>query len=151
MSTAAKLRALCRDISLSLQAADPEALGEGRPSGIGGETFQVLQAADGHAALLLTFLGRVQDDQARSVYEQLLLLQLTGWNNPDLRFGFDPLTGQVLLCTRLPGPHQLEPAALQALIQRLLGQIGHWRGSLLQAVRPDALDTTAATSAAPIH
>lgn len=151
MSTTGQFRAMCRDISLSLQAADPDALGEGRPCPIGGETFQMLQAADGHAALLLTFLGTVQDDRARTVYEQLLLLQLTGWNNPDLRFGFDPLSGQVLLCTRLPGLDRLEPAALQALIQRLLGQIGHWRGSLLQALTPDPLDPTAAPPAASIH
>lgn len=128
-------RTLCRDISRALQADDPEALGEGRPARLEGETFQILQTAEGQAALLLTYLGTVPDDQGRRIYEQLLL-QLTGWANPDLRFGFDPVTGQVLLCTRLPAPDQLATAPLQALIQRLLGQIREWRSTLLRVMVP---------------
>lgn len=135
MSIAA-FRVLCRQVSLGLQATDPDALGERRPSSIGGETFECLVQDDGSAALLVTYLGTVEPGQAQAVYEQLLLLQLSSWNNPDLRFGFDPVTGQVLLCTRLPALASLEAAPLDSLIRRLLKQVGEWRGTLLRAVEP---------------
>lgn len=125
-------QSLCRHVSQSLAADDVDALGESRPTPIQGETFQLLWQPEGRSAVLLTYLGRVSDEHARQVYEQLLLVQLTGWDNPDLRFGFDPVTGQVLLCTRLPALGELEESALTALLQRLLAQVQKWRGDLLQ-------------------
>ncbi|WP_179188432.1 CesT family type III secretion system chaperone [Hydrogenophaga sp. IBVHS2] len=129
-------QAVCRQVSLGLEAAEPDALGERRPSSIGGETFECMVHDDGSAALLVTYLGTVDTAQAQAVYEQLLLLQLASWNNPDLRFGFDPVTGQVLLCTRLPAPASLEAAPLDSLIRRLLKQLGEWRGTLLHPLVP---------------
>lgn len=148
MKTPVNFSALCRDLSLSMQADDADALGEGRPSQLGGETFQILQAADGRTALLLTYLGAAPDDEAASVYEQLLLLQLTGWNNPDIRFGLDPITGQIVLCTRLPGADRLDSVALRTLIQRLLDQVGTWRSTLLQPVTREQLSPLDQTAAA---
>ena len=129
-------QSLCRHVSQSLAADDVDALGESRPTPIQGETFQLLWQPEGRSAVLLTYLGRVSDEHARQVYEQLLLVQLTGWDNPDLRFGFDPVTGQVLLCTRLPAPASLEAAPLEGLIRRLLEQLGEWRGTLLHPLVP---------------
>lgn len=125
-------QSLCRHVSQSLAADDVDALGKSRPTPIQGETFQLLWQPEGRSAVLLTYLGRVSDEHARQVYEQLLLVQLTGWDNPDLRFGFDPVTGQVLLCTRLPALGELEESALTALLERLLAQVQKWRGDLLQ-------------------
>lgn len=131
-------QALCRHVSQSLAANDIHALGESRPTTIQGNTFELLWQPEGQSALLLTYLGRVDDEHARQVYEQLLLVQLTGWDNPDLRFGFDPVTGQVLLCTRLPAPEKLEEAALSALLQRLIAQVERWREELLKPVKTEA-------------
>lgn len=128
-------QALCRHVSQSLQADDADALGAGRPCKIRGETFEILWQPDGQAAVLLTWLGTVDDDHARQVHEQLLLVQLTGWTNPGLRFGFDPVTGQVLLCTRLPALAQLDGSELQALLERLLLQVERWRGELLKPLQ----------------
>ncbi|WP_302175872.1 CesT family type III secretion system chaperone [uncultured Hydrogenophaga sp.] len=128
-------QSLCRHVSQSLAADDIDALGESRPTTIQGETFELLYPPEGRDAVLLTYLGRVDDEHARPVYEQLLLVQLTGWNNPDLRFGFDPVTGQVLLCTRLPAVAELQEDALKALIERLLAQIEPWRGELLKPLQ----------------
>ncbi len=128
-------QALCRHVSQSLQAEDADALGTGRPSKIRGETFEILWQPDGQAAVLLTYLGAVDDDHAKQVYEQLLLVQLTGWNDLDLRFGFDPVTRQVLLCTRLPAVALLEESELRALLERLQLQVERWREVLLRPAR----------------
>lgn len=128
-------QSLCRHVSQSLAADDIDALGESRPTTIQGETFELLYPPEGASAVLLTYLGRVDDEHARQVYEQLLLVQLTGWDNPDLRFGFDPVTGQVLLCTRLPALGELQEGALTALLQRLLAQVEKWRGELLKPLQ----------------
>lgn len=128
-------QSLCRHVSQALAADDIDALGESRPTTLQGETFELLWQPEGTSAVLLTYLGRVDDEHARQVYEQLLLVQLTGWDNPDLRFGFDPVTGQVLLCTRLPALSELEEGALTALLQRLLAQLEKWRGELLKPVQ----------------
>lgn len=130
-------QSLCRRVSRTLAADDIEALGEGRPSTFRGETFELLWQPEGRSAVLLTHLGQVDDEHARPVYEQLLLVQLTGWDNPDLRFGFDPVTGHVLLCTRLPALDALSEDALRGLLQRLLAQVETWRGELLRPVRID--------------
>lgn len=128
-------RSLCHHVSQALAADDIDALGESRPTTIQGETFELLYQPEGGSAVLLTYLGAVDDKTARHVYEQLLLVQLTGWDNPDLRFGFDPVTGQVLLCTRLPALNELKEGALTALLQRLLAQVEKWRGELLKPVQ----------------
>jgi len=139
-------QSLCRHVSQTLAADDIDALGESRPTTLQGETFELLWQPEGTSAVLLTYLGRVDDEHARQVYEQLLLVQLTGWDNPDLRFGFDPVTGQVLLCTRLPAPGAIEEGALTALLQRLLAQLEKWRGELLKPVQ---VETPFARFAAP--
>ena len=72
-------QSLCRHVSQSLAADDVDALGESRPTPIQGETFQLLWQPEGRSAVLLTYLGRVSDEHARQVYEQLLLVQLSGW------------------------------------------------------------------------
>ena len=69
-------QSLCRHVSQSLAADDVDALGESRPTPIQGETFQLLWQPEGRSAVLLTYLGRVSDEHARQVYEQLLLVQL---------------------------------------------------------------------------
>lgn len=128
-------QSLCRHVSQALAADDIDALGEGRPTTLQGETFELLWQPEGQSAVLLTYLGRVDDGHARQVYEQLLLVQLTGWDKPDLRFGFDPVSGQVLLCTRLPALNGLEESALRGLLERLLAQVEKWRVELLQPVQ----------------
>ena len=62
-------QALCRHVSQSLQAEDADALGTGRPSKIRGETFEILWQPDGQAAVLLTYLGAVDDDQAKQGFD----------------------------------------------------------------------------------
>jgi hypothetical protein len=122
---------LCDDASMKLGLVDPTALGCGVPVSLDDVVFETTFAEGQSSFLLLADLGAIAPHDKADVYEQLLTLQLTAWDEPNLLFGFHPLHEAAVLCVRATLEAETDGAWLAELLQSIALQVTQWRQTLL--------------------
>jgi hypothetical protein len=122
---------LCWRTSVLLGLEDSARLGTNLPVVVEGVRCQAIYTEGLPGILLLAEVGPVTHDDKAAVYEQLLSLQLMHWMHPDLRFGFHPVRGTVMLCMTLALGDSATSEAFAELIRSAAAQVTAWKHELL--------------------
>jgi hypothetical protein len=122
---------LCRDASMTLGLADTGALGSGQPVVLDGVLLELKREGGHDRFVLLAELGPAADDHKAEIYEHLFLLQMIGWAQPGLRFGFNADHQILVMCLEAgcgPGAHG---TWLASVIRGMVAQVERMRRTVL--------------------
>jgi hypothetical protein len=122
---------LCNDASEQLGLEDTSALGFGVGVLFEGVAFETSFVEGQNSFLLFADLGAIAPDDRVSVYESLLTLQLTAWDEPRLRFGFHPMHDAAVLCVTATLGEKTDGGWLATLLKSVASQVAYWRRTVL--------------------
>ncbi|MBC7599808.1 MAG: hypothetical protein H7238_12435 [Polaromonas sp.] len=122
---------LCRDASFVLGIDDTQALGQGFTVPCDDVLFEASFRDGSDRFTLLAELGPVAPDKKLEVYESLLTLQLLGWAQPGMRFGFNTPRQTTMLCLETGLGQGVSGAWLAGIIRSTAKEVATWRKTLL--------------------
>ncbi|WP_048439641.1 hypothetical protein [Caenimonas sp. SL110] len=132
MTNLLEFEQLCRNASLDLGVQDCDALGQGFSVDFADVLFETAFQDGRDSFLLIAELGAIDMRNRVSVYESLLTVQLMTWNQPALRFGFNPSRQTVVLCVEARFGAHTSASWLATVVRSVAAQALVWRETLLQ-------------------
>lgn len=123
---------LCRSACLELDMDDPAALEQGFSALYEGVLFEAVYREGHESFVLLVEMGEVPVEHKRQVYESLLTMQLLTWEQPGVRFGFNPVRQTAVLCIETSLGPRASGAWLAKVMRSSATQVTQWRQTLLQ-------------------
>jgi hypothetical protein len=137
---------LCRDASKALGLEDTDVLGSGLDAWCDGVLMEVAFAQDQQLFVLMADLGEIATDDRAGVYENLLAMQLSAWDDPGMCFVFNPMRGAMALSVRSPLDARMDGTHMAQLLKATAQRVTRWRetelaGKVFARRKADAIAT----------
>lgn len=129
--TAVFFEDLCRHASRELRLDDTETMGQEEGFELDGVTMEVLHEELHQSLLVMAELGGVTAEDAATVYQKLLALQLLTWHQPGIRFGYQEERASVVLMLGVPMREDMNGPWLARALRAMAAQVAQWRATLL--------------------
>jgi hypothetical protein len=130
----AEYRELCREISLALNAENPEALYEYRRVQVGEDVEAMMyfnEDLDANVVFCYVDLGEIPEEKRVEVYQNLLELNLLTGSKTNAVFAVDPASGRAILVAHFPAVRKPDAAAIVKKLRLYALQATSMRGTFL--------------------
>ena len=133
-------RSLCRKLSVALQQADVDALGEQGRIEIDGVEIALFFDEQANPDMLFCYvdMGPIPEISRTEVYEQLLAMNLLSGSKTNGVYSLDPSSGNALFVVHFMNPDTLDAAQLAEAFQVYATQTNSLRAMLDEDSQPDS-------------